>query len=142
MSIEWSKNLSTGVVWQDKQHRELFHRINSLLDAMNLGLGKEEVVRLFKFLDEYIVIHFDAEEQVMHKFNYPEMLSHLEEHTNFIDDVAMLKEEAEKGISSGLVIKVQSRIVDWLINHIGSVDRDLGSFILRATGEEKSGQQV
>jgi hemerythrin len=142
MGIEWSAKLSTGLEWQDKQHRELFNRINSLLDAMNLGLGKNEVVRLFKFLDEYIVIHFDAEEQVMHKFGYPEMLSHLEEHTRFIEDVSNMKDEADEALTSGLVIKVQSRIVDWLINHIGSVDKKLGAFITKESAQRRSSQQA
>jgi len=142
MAIEWSSGLSTGVEWQDRQHKELFNRINSLLDAMNLGLGKDEVVRLFKFLDEYIVIHFDAEEQIMHKYNFPDILSHLEEHHKFIDDVGVLKDEAEDALSSGLVIKVQSRIVDWLLNHIGSVDQVLGAFILKEIEQRKGGQEA
>ncbi len=130
MAIEWSPKISTGIDWQDRQHKELFHRINSLLDAMTVGLGKEEVQRLFSFLDEYIVIHFDAEEQAMHKYDYPDMLSHLEEHTHFIDDVATLKEEArEDSVTTTHIIKVQSRVVDWLMNHICTVDKKLGKFI-------------
>lgn len=133
MAIEWSRKIATGIDWQDRQHKELFHRINSLMDAMTIGLGKAEVERLFSFLDEYIIIHFDAEEQAMHKCNFPGTLSHLEEHTHFIDDVAALKEDSRSdGITTGLVIKVQSRIVEWLMNHIGTVDKELGRFILEA----------
>jgi hemerythrin len=131
MAIEWSRKIATGIDWQDRQHKELFYRINSLMDAMTIGLGKAEVERLFSFLDEYIIIHFDAEEQAMHKCNFPGTLSHLEEHTLFIDDVAALKEDSRNdGITTGLVIKVQSRIVEWLMNHIGTVDKELGRFII------------
>lgn len=137
MAIEWTRNLATGLEWQDKQHKELFRRINSLLDAMTVGLGKGEVLKLFTFLDEYFVVHFEAEEKAMNKFNYPHMVKHLAEHTRFIEDIAALKEECKKGISTANVIQVQRRVVDWLINHIGGIDKQLGAFILRTEGEQK-----
>lgn len=137
MAIEWSDSLLTGLEWQDFQHKELFSRINSLLDAMDMGLGKDEVLRLFGFLDEYFVTHFDAEEQAMHKYDYPDMLAHLEEHMRFIDDIARLRSDALHGVSTGLVIQVQSRLVDWLINHIGSIDKSLGAFIKEAAEKDK-----
>lgn len=130
MAIEWSNALSTGIEWQDKQHKELFNRINSLLDAMTVGLGKEEVLRLFNFLDEYFIVHFEVEEQAMHRYNYPDVIEHLEAHTDFIDRVGKLREKAEtEGISTNLVIKVQREVVDWLINHIGEIDQKLAAFI-------------
>ena len=136
MAIEWSENLSTGIEWQDSQHRELFLRINSLLEAMEMGLGKTEVVKLIEFLDEYVVVHFDAEEQAMHKYDYPDTLAHIEEHTHFVDEVASIKKDAAEGVSSGLVIVAQSRIVDWFLNHVCSVDKLLGQFIKGAVAKQ------
>lgn len=137
MAIEWSNSLSTGLLWQDTQHKELFRRINNLLEAMNVGRGKEEVVKLFKFLDDYFVVHFEAEEKAMGKFNYPHMVSHLAEHTRFIEDISKLSAECKDNISTGLVIKVQRQVVDWLINHIGGIDKDLGKFLANAESERK-----
>lgn len=135
MGIEWSNNLSTGVDWQDRHHKELFKRINRLLDAMSAGYGKEEVRDMFNFLDEYFVVHFEAEERAMNKYNYPGTVAHLAEHTNFIDQIALLRKDFESGASTGLVIKVQRQVVDWLINHIGDLDKKLGSFIKSAETE-------
>jgi len=135
MGIEWSSNLSTGVDWQDRHHKELFKRINRLLDAMSSGYGKDEVRDLFKFLDEYFVVHFEAEERAMNKYNYPGTVGHLSEHTGFIDKIAALRQDFENGASTGLVIKVQREVVDWLINHIGDLDKKLGSFIKSAETE-------
>jgi hemerythrin len=130
MVIEWSESLSTGLDWQDRQHKELFKRMSSLMDAMNVGLGRDEVMKLFRFLDDYFVVHFDDEEQVMNKFNYPGSLKHIEQHTRFIDDIAVLRAEAsEKGLSASVVILVQRRVVDWLINHIGETDREFAAFV-------------
>lgn len=139
MAIEWSNVLATGVEWQDSQHRELFHRINSLLDAMSMGLGKEEVVRLFKFLDEYFVFHFSSEEEAMRKYGYPGAHAHISEHKGFMADVEELKKEASASVTTSVVIKVQRRVVDWLINHIGGMDKSLGAFVLKANGSERHG---
>lgn len=140
LAIEWSPGLSTGVPWQDKQHKELFKRMDSLIEAMNMGRGKEEVSRLLKFLDDYFVVHFEAEEQAMNKYGYPGTVSHLAAHTRFIDDMAVLKGEFAKGPTTTLVIKVQRQVVDWLINHIGGIDKELGAFILKADAANKGRQ--
>ena len=132
MAIEWSRTLSTGVAWQDRQHRELFKRINSLLDAVTVGLGKEESSRLLRFLEDYIVVHFEAEEQAMHRFNYHATLEHLAMHTAFIDEVGRLRSEFASTPTSALVIKIQRVVIDWLIKHIGGEDKVLGSFMLNA----------
>ena len=135
MGIEWSSNLATGVDWQDRHHKELFKRINRLLDAMSAGYGKDEVREIFKFLDEYFVVHFEAEERAMNKYNYPGTVGHLSAPPGFIDKIAALRQEFENGASTGLVIKVQREVVDWLINHIGDLDKKLGSFIKSAETE-------
>lgn len=137
MAIEWTTNLSTGVVWQDRQHKELFKRINKLLDAMTVGLGKEEVLRLFDFLDEYFVVHFEAEEQAMNRCNYANTIGHLTEHTSFIEDVARLRKETENNVSAVLIVEVEKRVVDWVINHFGGIDKELGECILQGEKTRK-----
>jgi hemerythrin len=137
MGVEWYKGLSTGVDWQDKQHKELFSRINALLEAMSEGRGREEVKRLYTFLDEYFAVHFKAEEKAMARLNYPDELMHLKEHAHFIEDMARLKEEGGPQVGLALVIKTQRRVVDWLINHIAVSDKALGEFLLRSDKDQK-----
>lgn len=137
MTIEWNKSLATGIEWQDKHHKELFRRMKALIDAMEVGLGKEEVGKLFKFLDDYFVVHFEAEEQAMNKYNYPGSVYHIKEHTEFIERMSRLKQECEYGVTTTAVIKIKREVVDWFINHIGDVDKKLGSYILRVDVERK-----
>jgi len=129
MSIEWSETFATGVGWQDRQHKELFRRMNSLLQAMDIGHGKNEVMKTFDFLDDYFVVHFEAEEQAMNQHPYPGMIEHIAEHMGFIERISALKKECQAGPTTALVIKVQNTVVDWLIHHIGSDDQRLGRFI-------------
>lgn len=71
MAILWTPDLATKVDEIDSQHRELFKRINDLLDACNQGRGKEEVQKVIRFLEEYVATHFGEEEKYMEKYNYP-----------------------------------------------------------------------
>jgi hemerythrin len=135
MVIEWGPHLATGVAWQDREHKELFKRFNQLVSAIECGEGEEEVGKLFKFLDDYVVTHFHHEEQAMSKFSYPGILAHLEEHTHFIDDLFGLERESQQ-CGSGLAELVRSRLVSWLENHIGSTDKALGVFLNQRHGEK------
>ena len=69
--IEWNKRLATGIDEIDDQHKELFSRINLLMEACNVGKGREEVAHLLQFLSTYIRVHFDSEEQIQIESGYP-----------------------------------------------------------------------
>ncbi len=122
---------STGVIWQDRQHRELFKRVELFVDAVEKDRGKEELLRLLEFLDEYVVFHFHDEEKAMEKAGFPDSLSHMQEHTGFIDELSELRMELSKGYSQEIVDRIKTRIIRWLKEHIGRADRELGSFLLQ-----------
>ena len=86
MSIEWSLDLATGVDEIDKQHKELFQRINNLLEACNHGKGKEEVKKVIWFLEDYVITHFSEEERYMGKYDYPEYSGHKRQHLEFMEN--------------------------------------------------------
>jgi len=58
MPFEWTQNLSIGVAEIDNQHKELFKRINNLLDAISQGKGKQELFAVLEFLEDYSKFHF------------------------------------------------------------------------------------
>jgi hemerythrin len=130
MSISWNNNLLTGVDMIDKQHKELFSRFDSLLEACNQGKGKDEVMRLLQFLDDYIKEHFAAEEQLQIKHNYPQYGEHKAQHVTFVADVERLKKQfLEEGATLPLVIQTNQALVTWLIKHISNVDLALAKYL-------------
>lgn len=128
--MQWSNELSSGVDLIDTQHKELINRINGLLDAMKQGKGKNEVIKTVSFLSDYVVSHFGEEEKYMTAYRYPETVAHKMAHKDFINDFTRLF----KGIGGGqadsvTVIQVQSRICDWLVQHICKTDKALGNYL-------------
>ena len=134
MLIQWQEGLAIGVPEVDQQHQEIISRVNQLLVAMAEGKGRQEVSGVIDFLGKYVVSHFAAEERVMAQANYPDYPAHRQKHAAFVADFGELKREYEAhGISSVLVIQVQRRVIDWLINHIGKEDKQIAAF-LKARG--------
>lgn len=130
MGIQWTNNLSIGIEKIDAQHKELFNMINNLLDAMSQGKGKEEVGKVFDFLEDYIRGLFTTEEKYMTQFNYPDYSHHVKQHIEFIkkfDDLKIIFKTATAGIN--VMISTNSLFGDWWRNHINKVDKDLGIFL-------------
>ncbi len=130
MAIEWTEDLATGVKEIDDQHKELFKRINRLLDACKRGEGREEIDKVILFLGNYVTDHFGTEERLMNRYGYPEAESHKTLHENFLKRFSELKDELyTKGERLIAVIETNQLLGDWWISHIGKVDRVLGDFL-------------
>jgi hemerythrin len=130
MAIEWTEDLATEVPAIDAQHKELFSRINRLLEACNQGQGRTEVGKTLSFLDDYVLIHFSTEEKIMRDLRYPGYAGHKAQHVHFISNMDSLKQQFEKeGPSVHVVLLTNHTVVDWLRSHIRKLDRDLGSFL-------------
>jgi hemerythrin len=130
MAIEWTSELSTDVTAIDDQHKELFRMVNALFEACNQGKGAIEMTKAMKFLEDYVGVHFSAEEDYMKKYFYPKYSAHKSEHLAFIEKFTDLKTKFEKeGAGIVTVILLNRIIVDWLTNHIRKVDKEMGAFL-------------
>ena len=130
MKIEWSKDLEVNNPQIDSQHQELFRRINQLFEACSEGKGSEMVVETIKFLEEYVVVHFESEEALMIESRYPGYAVHKGYHRNFIASFEKLKEQIDpKGPGLNIVILVNRMVVDWLNQHIRNVDKEFARFL-------------
>ena len=85
MKVEWIKELETGFVTLDNQHRELFYRINKLFDGCSAGSDctgyNESVQKMLEYMEEYAIIHLNTEEHLMLKYSLPHVHKHFNEHS-------------------------------------------------------------
>ncbi|MBI5192392.1 MAG: hemerythrin family protein [Nitrospirae bacterium] len=130
MSLIWTAGMATGVEVIDNQHRELFNRINALYDSCNNGRSKEEGMKLFSFVDNYIVNHFETEESLQKQYNYPEYPSHHTAHLKFKNDFNELRQAVDtSGITFHSILLTSELLSDWWIQHVTKIDKELGKFI-------------
>jgi hemerythrin len=130
MNMEWTDDLATGVVEIDDQHKEIFQRVAKLAAACGEGKGKDEVLRLLLFLQEYVKEHFAAEERSQIRSGYPGFIAHQAEHAKFMADVNTLTTEFQAdGATLSLVIMTNKTLVSWLMRHISKTDKEFAAFL-------------
>lgn len=133
MSFVWTPALSVGVTTIDRQHQELFQRLNALLVAMGGQKEEGEVLATLGFVGEYVVTHFEDEERVMREESYPGLAYHLAEHGRFVDTFQRLRTRfARHGIDARLGKDVEVELCDWLVQHVQGTDRALGQWLSAA----------
>jgi len=119
--VTWDETYSVRIKRLDEQHQKLFALLNALHDAMRQGRGQTIVQDTLRELATYTVSHFQAEEELMRKSNYPGLAAHQAEHQRFVAKVRQLSEDVQAGrhVSIDLVNFVR----DWLPQHIQRTDR-------------------
>lgn len=130
MPIEWTSNLATGVTAIDDQHKEIFKRVNLLSEACSEGRGKEEVLKLLLFLEDYVKEHFAAEEKQQVRSGYPGYAQHKSQHNRFIADIGRLAAAFRtEGATLSLVIMTNKTLTAWLVQHISKTDMELAAYL-------------
>lgn len=130
----WKKKYKIGVDLIDEQHQELFKRLGNFIQTVRSDKEraekKEEVENTLEFMGEYVTTHFNAEEALQRKYNYPDYENHHQIHENFKSEIAEFqKEYQEKEYDEDFVMQFSGRLLTWLINHVALTDQDLGEHI-------------
>jgi hemerythrin len=131
MALQWTPDLATEIQEIDDQHKELFRRVDALINAWKAGKAGPEAEQTFTFLGDYVVEHFGAEERFMQQYNYgAPAAQHLSQHAVFVNTFKKLKSRYEaEGPTPSLLQDTQDTLVDWLKNHISYSDKALGLFL-------------
>jgi hemerythrin len=131
--MEWTERLATGISTIDSQHKELFKRINNLVTAIKLQRCKSEIDGMIKFLDDYARIHFSEEEKHMRDSDYGGLKEQQKGHKKYLAALAELKQQASlprvAGGSYDLSATTNQVVVDWIVDHIMTLDMRFGAFL-------------
>lgn len=127
--FDWNSNIILGIEEIDAQHRSLVDLINELHSAMKQGKGQTILDEILLKLKDYINFHFNFEESLLKKYNYPEFNSHKQQHTLFINKIKDFEERRNKG-QVALTIELLSFLKDWLNHHIMNIDKKYVNFLL------------
>lgn len=124
----WNDSYSVKVTQCDEQHKKLFAIVNELADAMRMGKGQEVVNKTVAELLQYTRTHFQQEEELMKKANYPQLQAHQEMHRKFVSEVELVQKQIKGGQHANSV-GVLNMVRDWLVNHIQKVDKQYGTHL-------------
>jgi hemerythrin-like metal-binding protein len=126
---QWRPEYETGYILIDNQHQSLFHAINALNSAMLAGRGSELLEKTLEILKIYTTIHFETEEEVMLKNDYPGYTEHKAKHELLREKVTVFNQKINTQHSSLVTISVSHFLTDWLIHHIQNEDQKMSAFL-------------
>lgn len=130
MALVWTEDLAVGYGLIDAQHKELFARYNSLLQACREGKGRDAIVPVLDFLIDYVSAHFAEEERFMERYAYPERDEHVQQHRELFRHVGELRKELqERGATVAVITAINHTLCNWLLKHVKQIDVKLGRFL-------------
>jgi len=128
--FQWNDGFSVGNSEIDGQHRKLFQLADRFHSAMAGGQGKVVLQQTLTELIDYTKHHFASEERLMQKSSYPEYRRHKAEHDALTSKVVQFRDEVATD-RVVVTIDVLQFLKDWLVNHIGHMDKGIGDHIRR-----------
>ena len=139
--IKWQDGFSIGIPVIDEHHRYLLSWTNRIHRALREDSGRTEVAKALFALEDYVRIHFRAEERLMLEYGYPDTDTHRRQHLDFEAELRELRTEINHNpYIAGMEMLEYLRT--WLLDHILRSDRDitarspgLGGAGIAASGE-------
>ena len=133
MILDWRDEYNVGVREIDSQHKIFFKMIRKMFDLHLKGAGrKDEAVQFSRLLDDllkYAEFHFQAEEQLMARYEYPMIQSQEKEHKIILSELNRQADAIKS--AGGSTAKLVYFLIQWFIKHTVYSDKDVGLFIMR-----------
>jgi hemerythrin len=132
--MTWTNKLSTGIEWQDEDHRQLLAQLDRLVEAMKQSSARTEIPRIVDFLEKYAESHFTREESLIRENALSGLGNHSMEHQEFRKKTAELRLAFDRqGGSSYVVLHIKQLLSEWLVRHIQQTDKKMAAEFLAKT---------
>jgi hemerythrin len=121
--LQWTTKHATGHAEIDRQHREIFAKLNGIGAAIEAGADKECLIRLITALLDYSYIHFHHEEHAMSCSRCPFHDTNCDAHRGFILRLREWLAVIMKGDAPASLLKeIHTESCRWIKHHIEQVD--------------------
>jgi len=122
--LAWDKSLEIGHEKIDAQHKSLVELINRVHAASVNGDTQDKIKSIYMELYKYTLYHFNEEEMLMGRLEYPIRNAHKLEHEAFVKKLDMLSiKSKDKDLQLGT--ETFRWLVEWLLDHISVTDKQL-----------------
>jgi len=130
MPFQWNMYMATGVPEIDKQHKDIFQRINEFVNAIMNETESENIETLLNFLKSHATAMFQTEEKLLQDRKYPDLVVHKAQHDYFIRTLEALKRDHEAGTAGDkFTSDVHQRVCNWITIHLSKTDMQWVNFL-------------
>lgn len=131
--IEWDESMATGIDAIDKQHQYLVETLQQMNEKLLDDDSDLLLNRVVRDLLGYALMHFEAEEALMLRYDYPtaypeEAKAHIAQHREFSRQVVSVRDKLREGEKVSR-IEIQGFLNHWLREHVLGIDQSLGKFL-------------
>ncbi len=116
--ILWSGDYKVDVESLDADHIMIFSLINHIDDSHQSGNDENAIGRILKVLIDRAFAHFQREEMMMRRKNYPDVDAHAAEHQKIIEELRSLYEIYLETPSAAVSREIVELLSSWLEDHI------------------------
>jgi len=141
MLMQWSKALEIGHPIIDYDHQMLVNIANDLHHAVIFDQGDDQVSQALQRLVQYIETHFAREEELFTKTAYPHVEKHKKNHRDIESLVHSFLTAFEADPDAVDMAKLLQFMKEWLIKHIGKLDKSYAPYVLKAEKKTAYGQR-
>ncbi|MBF0195682.1 MAG: hemerythrin family protein [Magnetococcales bacterium] len=129
--IEWDDRWLVGVDAIDKDHKRLIDLINELFTSKYRAYGFKDIRQNAQHLMDYTNYHFEREEQLMKKANYPGLKDQIVGHRKMQQQAAEIINDIDDRENHHLKFtnEAESLLRDWLIEHIVDSDTQISKYL-------------
>lgn len=137
VEVKWQESLSIGYATIDGHHKKLVRIVEELRNMLDLPEVEYrlKIGKMLKQLSDYTIYHFNEEERIMQKYEYPNLREHATIHAFFVEKLHSTLPLIAKGDKS-VAIEMYGFLSDWLIEHIAVEDRKWAEFIHKTYPDE------
>ncbi len=127
--VKWSDNFSVGVDEIDNDHKKLLEMLNGLFDAVEADEGHAVLSPVLNGLVQYVSYHFDHEEGLFLRTQYPDYAAHKKEHEELTAQVLAAFDKFNSGPTETMPLDVLEFLKKWLYEHILDSDKKFGAYL-------------
>ena len=131
-TTNWNDSYLLGIPMIDNQHKNFFVILDNL-ETLNQKQEKSEMHSLINELQNYVIYHFQTEEDLMVKSQSPNIDLHVMEHELFRKKVEEFHHSYYNN-NEELLNEMISFMRKWLIIHISGTDAEYADSIKRTLG--------
>ncbi|MEI7611247.1 MAG: bacteriohemerythrin [Rhodospirillaceae bacterium] len=126
--VVWSDAMSVGRDSLDDRHKMILDCLNRLHPLLGLPDRDAEIHAVIETLEDFVLVHFSEEEQLLREVGYPDWRAHKDMHDAMYELVFKMKADLEHGRTPDAQI-LFAILNDWLVGHILGEDRKYMPFL-------------
>lgn len=130
--FDWCSEMEGNIKIIDNQHRELFRIGRDMEQFIMNGCQNaswKQLLDIICELREYTSYHFYTEENLMDKYDYPEIVRHKAEHVAFKVQILQIDTTALRENPAAVLPQIKDQLQTFVFNHVLVADLQLSNYL-------------